>query len=317
MNLTLDEPARLVWIGQVDHRSIVDILHRGPRDARDRDMASAFNADVGKHAQSKLRAGIRDVDTRLGRSGGGTDLGIDVAHPPRQDNVRIRFRRHARRRANADTRKVLLVDIGDDPHRRQIDDCEHLRGGIHVHAGIGHALGDDAADWRRNRGDGADVLPRRETIDGGCRQAEQLEARSRAFESRELRGVLGVQPFELLTTGRANLHQLLSSLQFAFVGVELGAGRDIARLRLRQFRAEDLRYLLTAPHTLPEFDTYPRHAARDKRRDHDLFVRVGLDDSWQPEYRSASANRDRGKPDSSALNRLGCQCHRDVGQPTL
>ena len=54
MNLTLDEPARLVWIGQVDHRSIVDILHRGPRDARDRDMASAFNADVGKHAQSKL-----------------------------------------------------------------------------------------------------------------------------------------------------------------------------------------------------------------------------------------------------------------------
>ena len=189
--------------------------------------------------------------------------------------------------------EVPLVDIGDHPYRREIDNREESGRRIDVEPWIRRALRHDTVNRRGHRCDGAKVLPEPQTRDRRRGQAEQLETGFSALDRRQLGGVLGVQPFEFLAARCANLDELLGAHELAFVRIEFGSGGDVPRLHFSKFRAEDFRQRLTAPDTLAQFDQHARHAAADQRRDDDLLVRVRLDDTRQPELRG-SASRDTG-----------------------
>lgn len=114
-NITFDEPARLLRIGDVHHRAVSDMLYgcvryqcRGP---------TVFSLDVhgGKHSQSKLLSGIRHFDAQLCGPGLGIHLRIDVADLPMQGRIRIRLRRNAGTRTDTDAREIFLIEVGDDP----------------------------------------------------------------------------------------------------------------------------------------------------------------------------------------------------------
>ena len=86
-----------------------------------------------------------------------------------------------------------------------------------------------------------------------------------------------VNALELLTAGGANRHQFLGSSELLLMRLEIGACRDVARLRIRQLRAEDLGEGLPPLDVLAEVGCHARNPAADHRCHHDLFVRIGLD----------------------------------------
>ena len=81
--------------------------------------------------------------------------------------------------------------------------------------------------------------------------------RRRALDAGAARRVLGVDALELLPAGGADLDELLRARQLALVRLELRACRDVARLRLGQLRAEDLRH---ASALAARADQLDRHA---------------------------------------------------------
>ena len=291
---------------------VSDVLHGGVWYQRRRPAALSLDRDVCKHSEPKFLFWIGDFDAHLSGPGLRIHLRIDVADLPLPRRIRKRLRRNGGTRTDTDAREILLVEVCDDPDCREIDDREQLRGRVHVQTGICGAFGDDAGDRGEDCGDGAHLLAKTEIGDRRWRQAEQFEPRFGALDRRESGRVLRMKPLQFLTAGRSDLDQLPGALQLALVRLQFCASRDEPCLCLCQLRAEDFRQGLPAPHRLAQFRLHARHAATDKRSDHDLLVRVRLNDAWQAQRGCVTARRYRRDDDSRALNRLRRQCDDDV-----
>ena len=109
--------------------------------------------------------------------------------------------------------------------------------------------------------------------------AEELQACPRALDLRAVPHVLGVDPLQLLLTGRADFYESIGARNLLFDGLELRSHREIARLRLCQVRTVDFHQRRVPRDPLTEGDRHTCDATGHERRDHHLAIGVGLHDS--------------------------------------
>src|SRR5712691_1905948 len=304
MHFALGEFAGPGWIRDIHRLMIADALHRAAWDHRHLSVRGCGDLEVRVHAEAELlmRVGHLHPDARRARVR--TDLRIDVTDAALPYEAGIGGCGDGGRAADTHAREITFVQRADDPDRREIDDREHFRRGIDVQTDVGGALGDDARDWRGDIRRRLNLPAWQQGVDSRCRHPEQYEARSEALDACQLRGMFRMEALQLLLTGRTNRDELRRSIELPLVRLELGLCGQVLRLRISQFRAEDLRQRLTAPHLVAELHEHARHAAHDERRDHDLLVGIGFDRSRDTHCRGAGAPRDWNHFDARSSHRL-------------
>src|SRR5581483_6381781 len=101
---------------------IVNRLDRIFRDHRHRFLGHTERAecDVNEHANLEYLTRIRQFDSDLSGARRRIDLRIDVRHAPAKQLPRISVSTYVRPTADTHRRKVLFVNLSDDPNGRQI-----------------------------------------------------------------------------------------------------------------------------------------------------------------------------------------------------
>ena len=213
-------------LDRVERRHVVDARYT-PR------VPPASTSGVGRHDE---RVGVRlgdDADARV-HPGLQPVLVVRNLDLDRRGARRwIEHRRHARdpaheafareridldagRVADADLLEVLLDDVGDEPHARDVDDVDDRRVGGDECAGIGRAPRDEAIDRRRDdrvlEGDAQLVEPR---LRLGVLRARQVERRLRGLILR-----LGV--VERLLRQQLPLEQVARALDVGLREIQVG-----------------------------------------------------------------------------------------------
>lgn len=169
---------RLEAAARLRDEQILRVASVDDRLGRNREHRPARHVEVHgpEHAGPQITAPVGDLHTHAHGAGLGAHRGVKELHAPGDDASGQPGELDARCLADAYPRHVVLVDLGDEPDRRQIRDREQLTARLHV-AARDRAAPDHGAVRRRTDRDRALRLARaRDLVDLLRRHAQQFEA---------------------------------------------------------------------------------------------------------------------------------------------
>ena len=124
------------------------VNHGGKRHGHDLAARAHRKFHLGEHCRLEPQAGVSEFDADRHRARLGVERRIDVGDSSVKYRIRIGVDAHPGVRTGFEESDILLEDVGDDPHRRQIGDLIQGFARHETHALQGLLFGNDTGDRR-------------------------------------------------------------------------------------------------------------------------------------------------------------------------
>ncbi len=173
--------ARLEATSRLRHEQILRVAGVDDRLCRNRQPQPARQLQVHgpEHARPQVAAAVCDLHAHAHGAGLGAHRRIEELHAPGDGASGQPGELDASCLADAHPRHVVLVDLRDEPDRRQIRDRKELAAGLHVAAGDRAAPDHGAVHRRADRHRPLRLAGARDLVDLLRRHAQQVEPLSR------------------------------------------------------------------------------------------------------------------------------------------